>query len=138
MGPDAYDTCCTKLAMPKLASNPAHSGVIVGSISGPSTSRPINGVAVGAGVAAGAAAAAGLGVLIAGLAHNANVAQTTLSTAANPGDTSLNVVDGTKFHVGDSISIGGISVRTISGFGSIIVDRPLTRSFQLGVKIVQL
>jgi carbonic anhydrase len=63
--------------------------------------------------------------------------ETTLTKAANVGDTELIVATSDGFMEGDQIIIGGQETKSIARFGSIIVSKPMEQAFPEGA-VVQL
>lgn len=128
---NGVSSCCTQTQ--------GAASVISAAPPAPTPNKPDKAIGVAIGIAAAAATlAAGAGVTIAHVIQDANVPKTLLKTTAQIGDSALDVVDASKFKIGDAISIGEVTVRTISGFGSIIIDRPLTRRIDAGATIAQL
>jgi len=65
----------------------------------------------------------------------APVVETTLNTPVQPGTTVLPVASNTGFQIGDMILVGNAETRTITGFGSLILDSPLTGTYPAGTPI---
>lgn len=100
---------------------------------------PSHKIALGVGVGAAAAAVAGIAGGIATIANNKKklspVKSTTMTAGAKVGDTEIQVSDSTNFNVGDQLDFGNGEIRTVIGFASILIDRPLTKAVAPGTTI---
>ena len=64
--------------------------------------------------------------------------QTTLTAQARPGDTRIEVASNEEFPIGCQITIGTVfrnEVRTVTGHGSLIFDRPLRHTYEVGTYV---
>jgi len=69
--------------------------------------------------------------------HTVRPAETTAVTAIEAGTTTITVATQEGFAIGDKVLIGGVEEKTITGFGSLILDSPVTRFFSAGTAITK-
>jgi len=69
--------------------------------------------------------------------HTVRPAETTAVTAIEAGTTTITVATQKGFAIGDKVLIGGVEEKTITGFGSLILDSPVTRFFSAGTAITK-
>lgn len=131
-GSQAFETCCRGVQAP----GPAGAGPADVLMS--TTDNPHKGAAIGLGVVGGAAALAGIGVGIAHLVGSNSEPHTAMTVAAAVGATELQVSDESKYKIGDYLEVGyPTQVRRITGFGSIILDAPLTVAVPAGGSVIK-